>query len=64
MEVSDIITISNNKQSITQFIIDNKNEMRAQTVFALNSYIARMEWINRYSIDYCKNIGKNGFIFT
>lgn len=43
LEVSDIITISNDKKSITRFINDNKNEMRAQTVFALNSYIARMD---------------------
>lgn len=42
MEISDIFTISNNKKSIIEFIKSNKDEMRAQSIFALESFIARM----------------------
>ncbi len=42
MEVADILTISNEKATIQSFIEKNKDIMRSQTIFALESYIARM----------------------
>ncbi|WP_026217325.1 hypothetical protein, partial [Streptococcus ovis] len=41
MEVADIVTISNNEKAITAFIEQNKEEMRAQTIFSLESFVAR-----------------------
>ena len=42
MEVSDILTIPNDKKSIADFIKNNKNDMRAQTIFSLESFAARL----------------------
>lgn len=42
MEVSDIITIPNDKSKIINFIDKNKNDMRSQTIFSLESFVARM----------------------
>ena len=42
MEVSDILTIPNDKNRITEFINNNRNDMRAQTIFSLESFAARI----------------------
>ena len=41
MEVADIVTIPNNEKAITTFIEQHKEEMRAQTIFSLESFVAR-----------------------
>lgn len=40
LEIEDILTISNDKDSIQSFIKENRDCMRSQTIFALESYIA------------------------
>ena len=42
MEVADILTIPKDKKIITDFIKNNKDNMRAQTIFSLESFAARM----------------------
>lgn len=42
MEVSDILTIPNDKRRIADFINNNRANMRAQTIFSLESFAARM----------------------
>ena len=39
LEIEDIFFIDNNKAAIQKFINDNHNEMRSQTIFALESYL-------------------------
>ena len=41
LEISDIITIPNDKKAISNFIEDNRSKMRAQTIFSLESFNAR-----------------------
>ena len=42
MEVANIITISNEKKEISRFIEENKDQMRAQTIFSLEGYMSRL----------------------
>ena len=42
LEIEDIFFIDNNKAAIQKFINDNHNEMRSQTIFALESYLASL----------------------
>lgn len=42
LEVESLFVIDNNKKAIAKFIAENKDQMRSQTIFALNSYAARL----------------------
>lgn len=42
LEIKDMFVIPNTKKAIANFIMANKTEMRAQTVFALESYASRL----------------------
>lgn len=42
MEVANIITISNEKKEISRFIEENRERMRAQTFFSIESYMSRL----------------------
>lgn len=42
MEVEELFTIDNNKKAIEDFIKENKDDMRAQTIFSLESYASRL----------------------
>ena len=42
LEIEDIFFIDNNKSAIQKFIDENYNEMRSQTIFALESYLASL----------------------
>ena len=42
LEIQDIFFIDNTKSAIKKFILENQDEMRSQTIFALESYIASL----------------------
>ena len=42
LETKEIFTIPNTRQSIEKFIQENANDMREQTIFALQSYKLRL----------------------
>lgn len=43
MEIKDVIPIPKNKKDIATFIENNEEQMRSQTIFTLESFMARLE---------------------
>ena len=47
LEISRFIPLKNSKSDICKFIMDNKDDMRPQTKYALENYVERMEYLNQ-----------------
>lgn len=43
MEIKDVISLPKNKKDIATFIENNKEQMRSQTIFTLESFMARLD---------------------
>ena len=43
MEIKDVIPLPKNKKEIVTFIENNEDHMRSQTIFTLESFMARLE---------------------